>query len=531
MALDDIILRSSTNAPLVTKGSELTYAELDGNFIELYEYLTNMNAGSALSPWSIATTYTGTNYVSYNGNIYKQIASPSLGQVPDLNPAVWELSSVGALAHEKNKDQYLDFGGVNQVSATEVNDIVDNQIIVITPADFTTAIAGSTLKPNRIYKIDLTLAGFGFVSFNQPFLYIRSLTTNTYSGNGWISLRIASSIYSNWNPNGTYLANAYVNYRTLVYQNLTGANSNTQDPTIDTANWQLVSTASFYETVFFHDVSFKMEGTATIYNFTDKWGNTYNVNDIFSRNIANNSGIMRGNKCLDATASLRDLTLLSSGQIYYNLFSNQSRLVANLGGDVLVKFSHNVLNNSTITAGAPIEGQVYNNNFYFVDLQLPDGLNSACTIVDLKIDFSYFTTITIPNNLASYISGNVNDKGSSVLATMDITGTGLSLDLDGFFIYSDIIGVFEFVSTNATEAIDTIVRNYKGFPIMFKPATGLTLDLNLTTVGTLSADGQIIGDVAGTISLDGDRGDYAILEPANVNFYQVWRVKQYTQTQ
>lgn len=531
MALDDIILRSSSNAPLVTKGSELTYAELDGNFIELYEYLTNMNAGSALAPWSVATTYTGTNYVSYNGNIYQQISSPSLGQVPDLNPTVWQLSSVGALAHEKNKDQYLDFGGANQVSATEVNDIVDNQIIVITPTDFTNAITGSTLKPNRIYKVDLTLAGLSSISFNQPFLYVRSLTNNSYSGNGWISLLVGSSIYSNWNPNGTYLSSSYVQYKTIVYENLTGGNNIALPPSLDTTNWQLVSTSTFYQTVFFHDVSFKLEGSVTINNFTDKWGNVYSYADLISRNIANISGLMKGNKCIDATASLKDLSNLSGGQIYYNLLSNQSTVYANVGGDITTKFNNNIFDNSIFQSIEPIRGQVYNNHFTNVYLYFLNGINSAVTIVDLNINFNTQTQINIPNNLMSFISGNVNDKGSSVVGTMDITATGLLLDLDGFFINSDIIGIFEFTSTNPIETIDTIVRNFKGFPIMFKPATGLTLELLPTPVGTLSADGQIIADTVATISLDGDRGDYAILEPANVSGYQVWRLKQYTQTQ
>ena len=80
MALNDIILRSSSHSPLTTKGSELTYGELDGNFIELYDYLIAMNSDSGIAPYDNTATYNGTEYVSYNGNIYVHISATSTTQ-------------------------------------------------------------------------------------------------------------------------------------------------------------------------------------------------------------------------------------------------------------------------------------------------------------------------------------------------------------------------------------------------------------------------------------------------------------------
>lgn len=144
MALQDLILRSEAHPPLTTKGSELTYAELDGNFIELYDYLSAMNSGSEIAPYDNGATYTGTDYVSYNGNIYVHISPTSTtGVFPDTDPTKWQLTSIGALAHQKDKDSFLAFGSASQVGATDIYDILNNQVINKTYADFNIEIGDS----------------------------------------------------------------------------------------------------------------------------------------------------------------------------------------------------------------------------------------------------------------------------------------------------------------------------------------------------------------------------------------------------
>lgn len=104
MALNDIILRESSHSPLTTKGSRLTFGELDQNLIELYDAAKLAEAflaalGANIAPWDSSLTYYAGDeyYVSYGGNIYYFIGGgDSTNEQPDLNPTVWELSSTGA---------------------------------------------------------------------------------------------------------------------------------------------------------------------------------------------------------------------------------------------------------------------------------------------------------------------------------------------------------------------------------------------------------------------------------------------------
>lgn len=105
------------------KGSELTYAELDGNFILIYDWLKALGSGANLTPYDAGTTYADTppTYVSYGGNIYHYInGTPSSGVTPGTDPLTWELVTIGGIAHVQNTDTYLDLGGATQVSSLEV---------------------------------------------------------------------------------------------------------------------------------------------------------------------------------------------------------------------------------------------------------------------------------------------------------------------------------------------------------------------------------------------------------------------------
>lgn len=124
MALEDILLRITAHSPMIApKGSDLTYAELDNNFIILYDWIKAMGAGGNLSPYNAGTTYENTppTYVSYSGNIWQFInGTPTSGITPGTNPAYWEQVTIGSLTHVQNTDQYIDLGGVSQASALEI---------------------------------------------------------------------------------------------------------------------------------------------------------------------------------------------------------------------------------------------------------------------------------------------------------------------------------------------------------------------------------------------------------------------------
>ena len=90
--LDALILRSTNNPPLTDKGSELTYAEFDGNFVKLYDAVQSIVSGQGVTAYDAGATYDmfGTSiyekFASYDGRIWKAVyvGSPSSfsGQTP-----------------------------------------------------------------------------------------------------------------------------------------------------------------------------------------------------------------------------------------------------------------------------------------------------------------------------------------------------------------------------------------------------------------------------------------------------------------
>ena len=85
MAKEDIILRSTVNAPLTTKGSALTWVELDANWIEIYNQFLALSQSSYVDAYDNAVTYDDTinNYVMYSSQLWKCIAeSPIIATTP-----------------------------------------------------------------------------------------------------------------------------------------------------------------------------------------------------------------------------------------------------------------------------------------------------------------------------------------------------------------------------------------------------------------------------------------------------------------
>lgn len=90
--LDAMVLRDTSNPPLTDKGSELTYAEFDGNFVKLYDAVQSIVSGQGVTAYDAGATYDmfGTSiyekFASYDGRIWKAsyVGSPSSfsGQTP-----------------------------------------------------------------------------------------------------------------------------------------------------------------------------------------------------------------------------------------------------------------------------------------------------------------------------------------------------------------------------------------------------------------------------------------------------------------
>ena len=220
MSLNDIILRDTSYPPLTDKGAALTYGEMDGNFIELYAYLVTMNQGGGVPAFSMATPYTGTVWVSYAGKIYRHIgAGTSTGQVPTSYPAVWQEATIGELAHVQGTDQGLDSGGANAVTAAEVYDVVNNEVIFGTLAAFNTLQGLGDLKVGRMYAITDAL--------NWGTLIVKAVTASKVAAAAQVAVRLPDPAQLHpdlvWTKVQTYAASDIVQWDSLAYVNMTGS--------------------------------------------------------------------------------------------------------------------------------------------------------------------------------------------------------------------------------------------------------------------------------------------------------------------
>lgn len=100
MAKEDFILRTTTNAPLTTKGSAISQVERDANWIALYNILVELSQNSTVSTYDAGVTYDDTvnKYVTYNGQLWKYINStPATDQTPSEG-AYWTAVYASSIA-------------------------------------------------------------------------------------------------------------------------------------------------------------------------------------------------------------------------------------------------------------------------------------------------------------------------------------------------------------------------------------------------------------------------------------------------
>jgi hypothetical protein len=129
--LPQVLLRILSDPIYSAKGSALTWVQLDTDLkiiADACRELAAIGAASGFEPYDNSETYSDTDpdYVSYNNNIYEYINPiPQSGITPGTDPLTWQLSSQGQFAHLQNTDQYLDFGGANQVSAAAIKAFIE----------------------------------------------------------------------------------------------------------------------------------------------------------------------------------------------------------------------------------------------------------------------------------------------------------------------------------------------------------------------------------------------------------------------
>lgn len=123
--IEDIILRTTSNPPLTTKGSELTWVELDNNFIKIYNALVAQYISSYIPAYDGGATYDDVvnNYAFYGNKIYKWQNAIAGNTTPGTG-GDWSVVWAAELAHRKNSDTILDEGGDNEVTAETINEVL-----------------------------------------------------------------------------------------------------------------------------------------------------------------------------------------------------------------------------------------------------------------------------------------------------------------------------------------------------------------------------------------------------------------------
>lgn len=195
MAKEDIKLRSVVNAPLTTKGSALTHAELDQNFIEIYNQLLSLSTSSYCDAYSNAVEYDNTikNYVVYGGQLWKFInGTPATDVTPGTDPLTWIKVYATDLVHKKNQDTKLAEGTANEVSSQTIREMVDGtdgtsrvfiKKVTLTSAD---VLASNTspfeLIQGEIGKVINVLSAAIKTDFNTT-PYATNKTVNIYAEN------------------------------------------------------------------------------------------------------------------------------------------------------------------------------------------------------------------------------------------------------------------------------------------------------------------------------------------------------------
>lgn len=164
--IEDILLRITAHAPLTTKGSKLTFPEVDNNWIVIYDFLKSLNTTSNLAPFDLdgpngdqTLQYSNTipNYVSYLGNSYVAITAavpyniPPTGHVDSATH--WALVTTGALAHAQNTDNFLAIGTANQVSANQMWLLFNDSLIQTSRVALIALRDANGLKIGRWYHI------------------------------------------------------------------------------------------------------------------------------------------------------------------------------------------------------------------------------------------------------------------------------------------------------------------------------------------------------------------------------------------
>ncbi|CAB4152096.1 hypothetical protein UFOVP600_50 [uncultured Caudovirales phage] len=156
MNTDNLILRETDNLPLINKDDTLTSAELDGNFINIYnDFLSLSQANDPTLTYDVDRSYLVDEFATYNGRLW--IATDvSTGVTPIEGSAEWNDIFPTVLAHEKNKDTILDEGGTNETTVAEIRAFIDAGLTSTTNLSLSTK-TGTSFKIESSTGADVTI--------------------------------------------------------------------------------------------------------------------------------------------------------------------------------------------------------------------------------------------------------------------------------------------------------------------------------------------------------------------------------------
>ena len=156
MNTDNLILRETDNLPLINKDDTLTNAEIDGNFINIYnDFISLSQANDPTLIYDVERSYLVDEFATYNGRLW--IATDvSTGVTPIDGSAEWNDVFPTVLAHEKNKDTILDEGGTNETTVAEIRSFIDAGLTSTTNLSLSTK-TGASFKIESSTGTDVTI--------------------------------------------------------------------------------------------------------------------------------------------------------------------------------------------------------------------------------------------------------------------------------------------------------------------------------------------------------------------------------------
>jgi len=566
MALTDILLRYTAHPPLTTKGSELTFVEGDANLIEIYEYLQSLASAGGIAPWNAGTTYNGTTYVTFSGNLWQHVTSSSTGITPGTNPAVWALTSIGQLAHVQNTDAYLDFGGANQVSAAELKALLNDHYKTVTRAVAITQRNSATLKPGYWYYISDERIALHATSVNGLSTSGYFLAYDADYGNASGSMLVASTD-AIWGDTSSYWWSDVVAtypvaanrigkhciYRGKHYRNLTGSNHPSDAPDVDTTNWVVATTghASYRRNVdaVIYDID-----TNEIMQRADKYGNLVKRGMFVTTPLE--AQFQFGNVNVKNNVFLANADIaFNRGSIYNNYVDPGSYLsvIDNGANGTLTSasFSYNHLVSSNVAVNGnegAIGGNRFNHGNVNVNGQANTGLINNCEFT--RCNATTFSTNDANFTYCSYSNldtvelGLVGTSGAVWLrGTFDrdvnydgLAGTsyltiskglsefsyGLSIaDVDTAFNYEYKDKVELNIGGTGTATVDFIDAKHYNKVVKIAPDSGSILVVDCGPGNIMSLDGTTT-----TYTLDGSNGDYMLGVYTADDFFEIIKIAQ-----